>query len=245
MRFHVAYDQELRILQSDASTEGLRSMVKVAERSDRSAWKGIFPEVRSTCEKPAQFLGAVTDTTTDASSTVEVVIVIDEIEEAACDPCVLGTWSLDLDTFKQQILASVASEGGLPPGVDFDISGAYYVAFDDELIVREQRDGLVIAASLGGTAGFTTRIDSFGSGTYSADGELLTLSDIVESHNQVQVSLPIDGTYRFPGAISEGVGTYTCDADRLVVTVEDYPPVTFARVDKILTPPDAPPESDD
>lgn len=239
-RYFVSYDKQLRIRQTDASEHGLRSMVEYEQRTDRAAWKGFFPEVRSKCESRKLYAGVITDTTTDASTTVDIKITIDDIEEASCDPCVLGTWSLDLNTFEEMIMGGIASEGGMPPGTSFEIGGAYYVAFDDQDIVRVQRDKLSILASLADVGGFTTTIDSFAEGTYSADGERLTINALVESYNQVTSNLPGGRAESFPGAIDQGTGTYTCDADNLVVTIDSYPPVSFTRVDKILAPPDAP-----
>jgi hypothetical protein len=241
LRFHISYDKELRILQSDSSSGGLRSMVKWEQRSDRPSWKGIFPEVRSKCRERGRYAGVITDATADASTPVELKIVIDEIEEASCDPCVLGTWSLDLNTFEEMIVGAMASEGGqMPPGTSFEIGGAYYTALNEEDQVLEQRDGLAITASVAGVGGFTTTINSFAEGTYSADGERMTVSSLVESFNEVTTNLPGGGSYSFPSATQAGTGTYTCNEEQMIVTIESYPPVTWNRVDKILTPPNAP-----
>lgn len=235
-RFAILYSQELRVLQTDNSTEGLRSMVKREDRSDRAAWKGFFPEVRSKCDSIAYYLGVATDATTDSSNPAEVKVKIDVVEEAACDPCVLGTWSLDLDTFEQMIMSAIDSEGGMPAGTTFEIGGAYYVSMAEENQLLEQRDGLTITSGVAGMGEITATIDSFAEGTYEADGETLTVSDLVETYNEV--TLEFGGSYSFPGAIVSGDGTYTCDDDQLRVTVDPYPPVTWNRVDKILTPPD-------
>jgi hypothetical protein len=247
VRFHVPYDKELRFLQSDASNGGLRSMVEWKKRTDRAEWKGIFPEIRSTCTEQARFAGVITDASADSlTSSIDLEIVIDEIEKAECDPCLLGTWSLDLDTFEGMILGAMASEGGgLPPGTSFDFEGAYYMAFAEDSVVQEQRDGLTVVARLDGVGELRTIIDSYATGTYTADGEVLTVTDLAESFNQVRVEAPVPvGAMSFPGAIDSGSGTYTCDEDVLELTVDSYPPITWVRVDKILTPPDAPTDPD-
>ncbi|MFP5488190.1 MAG: hypothetical protein ACLGHQ_07780, partial [Acidimicrobiia bacterium] len=243
VRFHVPYDKELRFLQTDASSAGLRSMVEWPKRFERAEWKGIFPEIRSTCTEQARYAGVITDASTDAlSSTIDLEIVIDEVEKAECDPCLLGTWSLDLDTFEGMIMGAMASQGGaLPPGASFDIEGAYYIAFAEDSVIQEQRDALAVIAGVEGLGSIRTTIDSFATGTYSADGEALTITDLVESFNEVRVDAPIQmGAMSFPGAIDSGAGIYTCDEDVLEIMVESYPPITWVRVDKILEPPDAP-----
>lgn len=246
VRFHIPYDQELRFLQTDASSGGLRSMVKWTERFDRAAWQGVFPEIRSTCTERARFAGVITDaSTTAASGAIDLQIVIDEIEKAECDPCLLGTWSLDLETFEQMI-GEVVSDvgGGLPPGTTFDIEGAYYVAFEEDSLVKEQRDGLTIISTVAGLGSLRTIIDSYGEGSYTADGEVVTVTDIVESFNEVTFDGPVQTSYSFPGAIEDGAGPYTCDDDVFEVAVDGHPAVTFNRVDKILAPPDAPTDPD-
>lgn len=241
IRLYLQYDQELRIFQTDASDGGLRSMVEWEKRRDRPSWEGVFPEVRSKCQDRARYAAVITDVTSDASTSVKFKVVIDDIEEAACDPCMLGTWSLNLDTFEAMILGAAAGEGvGLPPGASFEFGGAYYFSMDDEDVVLEQRDNLQIIMAVAGIGGLTMTVDSFASGTYSADGETLTVNNLNETYNQVTADTPLGGTFSFPSAIAEASGEYECGEDTMTLTVANYPPVSWTRVDKILQPPDAP-----
>ncbi|MFV1991451.1 MAG: hypothetical protein ACC652_12000, partial [Acidimicrobiales bacterium] len=99
-RFVIAYDEQLRVFESDkTTTPGELAMVEAGKRNDLNAWKQVFPEVRSKCEAKSNYLVVAT---TD-KGTHSAKIQIDRIEEASCDPCMLGTWSLDLDTFGTMI----------------------------------------------------------------------------------------------------------------------------------------------
>ncbi len=241
VRWYLSYDKELRVLQTDSSTGGTRSMAAWTERSDRPSWTGVVPEIRSTCTEKANYAVVTTDASTDpTTSTLDFRVVIDTVERAECDPCLLGTWSLDLNTFADQIRGGVEAQDGFPAGASLDLAGAYYTAFDDSSTVLQQRDDLMITMTLEGVGPIIFTINSFGSGRYTADGETLTIDDFVETSNDVTTSFPFGATYSFPGAIDDGVGTYICDADNLHVTIDAYAPVSFARVDKILTPPEAP-----
>lgn len=234
-KFHLAYAQELRVFQSDATATGGRySSAEWPKRLSLPEWQGVAPEVRSECDDRSRYAFVGTSFASDQTFTVQ----IDEVQEAACDPCVLGTWSLRLDTFRSMIENAMAAQGGaIPGGVNWSLGGAYFLQFVDQEVVREQRDALEIMFGMDGVGAFSTTIDSFAAGTYSADGERLTVNDLVESYNQVTTSLPFGGTYSFPSAIDQGAGGYVCDEDTLTVTVDGFDPVVWDRVDKILEPP--------
>ncbi len=235
-RWIVQYDKQLRVIQTDASSNAFNSMVKWSEHTNRPAWQGIHPEVRSSCGSATKYAGV----TTNVQSLNTLTVTIDVVEEASCDPCLLGTWSLDLNTFEQMIVSGMQAQGGgLPPGTSFELSGAYYVAFGEDSAVLEQRDGLTILASSQGFS-IPIRINSFAEGEYSADGQRVTVSGIIESYNEVTIDAPVSFTTSQPSVLENGFGSYTCSADALVVTVDGFDSVAFARVDKILVPPDSP-----
>jgi hypothetical protein len=177
----------------------------------------------------------VAATTETPQSGITSKISIDEVEEAVCDPCVLGTWSLDLQSFENLILENAG--GAMPPGTDFTISGgAYYVAFDDEGKIQEQRDGLTITTSAEGYS-LDITIDSFGNGEYTADGEKMGITNLVDLFVNVDVGglggAAFDGSDL--GAVA-GSGTYVCNEDDVEITIPEGT-VRWVRVDKILEPP--------
>ena len=233
-RYRLEYDKELRVFQSDQSATGGRfSSAEWPERSTLDSWKAVAPEVRTECTEKSRY--AFVGTSTEADQTF--VVQIDKIEEAACDPCVLGTWSLQLDTFQSMLENAMAAQGGgLPPGISWEFGGAYYIQFVDEEVVREQRDGLTIGFAMEGVGGFTTTIDSFATGTYQADGETITVQDLVEAYARVSTNVPLGGTFDFPSAIDQASGEYRCDDETLTIEIAGFDPIVWDRVDKILEP---------
>jgi len=234
-RYAIRYDQELRVFESDMSPDDIRmAMVEWTARYSPAAWKGVFPEVRSKCKNTTYYVVAVTTETPQNGLTSKMKI--DKIEEAVCDPCVLGTWSLDLQTFEDLIKSNAPPT----PGSDFSISGgAYYVAFDDQGKVHEQRDGLTITVSAQGQS-LDMIINSFGTGDYSADGENMAMSNVIDYFVEVDVGGfgggGIDATDF--GATS-GSGTYVCTNDDVTITIPEGT-VRWIRVDRILEPPPIP-----
>lgn len=231
-RYFAIYDETLRVFESAAGDAGVKlSMVENAQRADLQAWGGVFPEVRSKCKEKANYW--VVATTDDGSKTGK--IKVDMIEEAVCDPCLLGTWDLDLDSFQEMIMSGMDSGGALPPGASFDLAGHYYIAFDDDGGFREQRDGLTISSSY---QGFTMNIviDGFARGTYTADGENVEVINLVDDYTNVSLG---GQTFAQDSRVLDGAGTYECRKDDMTVTVASHEPLHWQRVDKILEPPPA------
>jgi hypothetical protein len=231
-RHTIKYDEQLRVMQSDeTATDGRTAMVKYESRRMIDEWRsGIFPEVRSKCEGEVTYMVV----TTVASGTHKVTMQVDEIEEAVCDPCVLGTWDLDLDTFQAMIMAAMGE--ALPTGASFDIGGNYYISFDDEAGFQEQRDGLTVQMTFSGQS-IASVIDSFSVGEYSADGENMAVINVADLY--VVVSMGGSG-FAQEGSIISGDGTYECRQDDMTITVTGFEPVEWVRVDKILEPPPIP-----
>lgn len=236
-RFIIQYDPELRVFESDAtSTDGDVAMVEWEKTSNLDEWKQVAPEVRSKCKGKKYYALAVTT----GVGTHTAKVKIDRIEEASCDPCMLGTWDLDLDTFAAMILDAGAQGGqALPPGTDITFSGNYYTSLDDRGAMKEQRDGLVITTgSPQGSIDFT--IDSYAEGRYTADGERLEVFEVFEFFADVSTSVPGLGSMEFPQGSSlgdGGSGTYECRTDDMTVTIDGFLPLRYDRVDKILSPP--------
>ena len=188
--------------------------------------------MRSTCDDPIWYIVVATS----GEDSYEVQVQVDTTEQAVCDPCLLGAWSMQLDTFEMMLLNAIAAGGGLPPGVSFDIvSGEYLLAFDAEGGLTEQRAALTVRA-ISGAGGFDFTIDSFAEGDYQADGENISATDVVES--SVSVDAGPASIFTSAGSTTSGSGTYVCDRDVLVVTIQGFDPVTFDRVDRILQPDD-------
>lgn len=240
-RFIMSFDQELRVFESDqSSTTGELAMVKWEERGSQNAWKQLYPEVRSKCKEKALYVLVVT---TDQGRH-KAKVQIDRIEEASCDPCMLGTWDMDLETFKAMVLAAAESGEALPAGMTWEFGGHYYISMNDQAVVLEQRDGLVFTVEMG-QGSLDIVIDSFAQGEYSADGERMTTSNVFEFYADVTINLAIPGFGDFAtgsSILQDGSASYECNDEELFLTVDGLPPIRLIRVDKILTPPpvDAP-----
>ena len=235
-RFIIQYNPELRVFQSDVtSTSGEVAMAEWEKKSSLAEWKQVAPEVRSKCKDKKYYALAVT--TGDGTHTAKVKI--DRIEKASCDPCMLGTWDLDLDTFAAMILEAAASSGQVTAGTELKFNGNYYTSLDDESVMKEQRDNLVITMSTNdGSLDFT--INSYAEGKYTADGERLEIFDVFEHFADVKASIPGLGGFSFPQGSSfsdGGSGTYECRKDDMTVTIDGFLPLRYDRVDKILSPP--------
>jgi hypothetical protein len=227
-RSFLYYDAKLRVFTSEASDPGAKlSMVESTQRSDLAAWRGVFPEIRSKCDKQVGYWIIYTPDEGNKKGK----LVIDAIEEAVCDPCLLGTWDLDLDSFQSMIMTGVGP--ALPAGASFDMSGNYFIAFDDEAVFREQRDKLTISSSY---QGFTLDvvIDSFAHGTYSADGENLEVINVVDDYVNVTHG---QQTFAQDARVLDGAGTYVCGTDDMTLTIGSHEPLHWHRVDRILEPP--------
>jgi hypothetical protein len=243
-RYKVRYAKQLRVVQSDQTTDagGRHAMVLKDERRDLEAWKQIPPEVRSECEKVVDYIVVATA----PENTYTVKMQVDDVEVAVCDPCLLGGWSLQLDTFGEMLRTGMASAGTpMPPGTSFEfVGGEYLVAFDDEGKLTEQRDALAVRVGQEGVGSLDLAIDSFAAGDYTADGENITATDIVEDYARVSFSIPgmggfgIGGSsvFTFSGDTTGGAGTYECNRDNLTITVESFSPIVWDRVDRIPEP---------
>jgi len=230
-RTFIEYKKELRILESDeTSTAGDVSMVEFPNRTELNDWSEAFPEVRSKC-KSSVFYVLVGTTGT---GTHEPKIKINKVEEASCDPCLLGTWEVDLETWKSRLLARLA------PGTTMDLGGHYYIAFGEDGFIKEQRDGMTMTLTVSGQS-ITLTTDSFAEGEYSADGERIIGSGMKELFSSVTGSIPgftvptqqVDSSF-----IGGGAGSYECRTDDMTLTADGFDSIELDRVDKILEPPE-------
>ncbi|HSM26315.1 MAG TPA: hypothetical protein VK856_15740 [Anaerolineaceae bacterium] len=263
-RYGMKYEQEKRFLQSPKPDENIKySTVKSKERRDPSKWSDLPPELRSTCDEDLLYAMAVT--TTETGGSLDFIAEIEKVEEAECDPCLLGVWEVNNSSFEEYIKRLLDSQGGLeefPPGMELllEVEGHYYVEFkvDRELFTR--RDNFTIVTGAEGFPGFKTIIDSQGNGEYSTtDGERLSLYDVVDYVNQVEGSIdgmpinvtltPGTGTYSMFGVSGSGPGyendsdrdsvtsDYLCEEDILIIDDPEFGELLFDRVEEIIPTP--------
>jgi hypothetical protein len=263
-RYALKYEKEKRFLQTpDEEGNGKYSAVKNNERLDPSKWSALPPEVRSFCKDDLWYAMAVT--TTDSNGSYEVIALIEEVEKAECDPCLLGVWEVDNTSFEEYIKRLLESQGGmedLPPGMEFriQIDGHYYVEFKEASEMLTRRDNFSITSGAIGYPGLTTIIDSQGSGLYTTDdGVILNLENVIDYVNKVEASMdglpltvnmaPGSGTYSMFGQSVSGPGyendeslqsvssNYVCDENILVIDHPEFGELLYNRVEKILPTP--------
>jgi len=264
-RYYADYEKEKRFLQSPIEEgNGSFSSVEYEAHKDINAWSSLPPEVRSKCKEDIRYLFVVT-TTGDGNYTHSANVT--EAEKAECDPCLLGTWDVDPESYKafmERIMAQ-ADTGGMT--INLGIGGHQYLQFVVDGKVYSQREDFSIRIN----DQLTTIINGFGSGFYTANGEKMTVSnflDVTESvaldvgNGQItystdgsQASFSIFGTdYSSPAMgpdLNEGNAPqtrsvdYVCEKETMTITMPDLGDLLFNRVDKILPTPVPTPGSPD
>jgi hypothetical protein len=262
-RYYADYEKEKRFLQSPIEEgNGSFSSVEYELHKIFNAWSSLPPEVRSKCKENVRYLFVVT-TTGEGYYTHSANVT--ESEKAECDPCLLGTWDIDPDSYAEYMERIMAQSG---ESMDLAVSGHLYLQFQTNGIVISQREDLRMSFD----NQVSTVINGNGSGKYSADGEELGVYSFLDITNSVgldygngqityfndnsQGSFSIFGqTYAAPGVggvdLNAGnsptstSGEYVCKQDSLAITVPEYGELIFIRVDKILATPIPTPGSPD
>lgn len=258
-RYRIEYEKEKRFLQEPKiDGDGQYSIVKFDLRRDPANWSGLPPEIRSTCKDDVPYLLVVT--TTDTSANYELKVVVNEMEKAECDPCLLGVWEVDNDSFEEFILGVMQSSGeAMPSDFVLEIDGHYYTEFNEDGEVLFRRDGLSIGIGADEAMVVTTIIDSQGSGIYTADGEIMKVYQVTDYVNKLEAKLngvpfstsqtPGAGTATIFGQSSaipgvensneaqESSGSYVCTEETLTINQDKYGELLFNRVEKIMPTP--------
>lgn len=265
-RILMQYKKELRFLQEPKEDQdGKYSTVKAKERRDPSKWSALPPELRSTCKEDLKYLLVMT--TTQSTGSYEFTAVVNKTEKAECDPCLLGVWQIDNDSFENYILGAMTSQGGVqgfPPGSELfmEVEGEYLMEFKENSELLSRRDNLSVTTGATGYPGFTSVIDAQGSGNYSTrDGKQLDFFDMNDYVNKAQgfmngvpfsVNLmPGGGTYNVFGQSdtlsAEGYENsneqaslsvnYVCNDETLTLAHPEYGDLLLKRVEKIMPTP--------
>lgn len=260
-RFGVSFEQEKRFLEEPTEDENVRHSSAAAKlRKDLSAWSDLPPEIRSYCDKDEKYALAVTAVKAHGTLKDDVSLM----EKAECDPCLLGTWDTDKQSFQAYIQRVLETQGmgELPPGAFFEIGGEGhdYIQFNEEGEILTRRVDFTIRTGMEDNPAMITIIDSQGSGKYTADGEEMVVSDLVDTVNQILSTIegsgftvnqtPNASTYSFFGASASGEGfgdisggpetvsaDYVCTKETLEVTQPVYGSLLLNRVEEILPTP--------
>jgi hypothetical protein len=249
-RFVIHYQKERRFEQEPEENENVRHSAAISEeRHDLNAWSKLPPEVRSKCEDNQDYVVAVTSVDGPGILTAKV----NKVEEADCDPCLLGTWAVDGNSYANYLKRVFASGG---QSVDIYVGGKLYLQFKEDGDLATRRDGLEVSTSIANSPSLVTTIDGQGSGEYSSDGDSLTFTNVSSVTNKVKIR--IEGV-EIPGGTGSQMGTfglfdgpprssadggptshktgYTCELQTLEMDFPQFGQVTFNRVDEIIPTP--------
>jgi hypothetical protein len=174
---------------------------------------GVSPT--TTTEPPAETTTSTTTTTTTPPAAGE---------------CLTGVWRLRSQEFLDEIIAIA----GTPELTDWTfVGGEYLVTLGADGTYRGERKAWQTRIATAQGAIITT-ISSDDAGTYTVDGNQLSIADSggpadvtlqLDTGGGVQ-DLPIGGQQTVGTDAISGTGTYECTGDVLAVTLVDYPGTT-------------------
>ncbi len=208
------------------------TLYAVADRrefDDINAWTKMPVDVRPTCEDPISYIVVVT--TVDEPRTL--LTEVTNAEDAVCDPCLLGTWGLQLQTFADYIVTLISSEGAAIPNLELRIDGSYEFEFTADGTLRTDRD-LRVKPIVAGLGAPETTITGTENGRYDSDGGRLTVSGL-QGDSTADVGGVSASVFNGPDGAST---SYTCDSSVLTMTGLPYGPLVL---DLINPPPEPPP----
>lgn len=235
-RYLVRYDKEKRYVSDWAQDDPLHATVERESVTNLDEWEQWPTDIRSKCGEDLFLVVVATSPVGDLTFLDDVL----EVEEAECDPCLLGAWKLRNASFEEYMTKVFESVGGLPATVQLEISGDYFFEFDDEGGLKAERRALEVGV---GPIGFivpNTSISGIDMGNYTTkDGMTLKISGLsgggAASIGSMDVGFLTDPT--------GGEAPYTCDEDVLVINDPSYGPLEIDRIDEIPDPADVDPET--
>lgn len=140
--------------------------------------------------------------------------------------CLEGDWVLDNDAFIEGVFAEF---GGGDFGEASAAGGLLTVSFDSDGTMTTARDewGFVVARDEGT---FQILISGDQSGSWEADGEVLTISLDKGPPPEITTSLIVDGQevpmpqspIEVPAEALSATSSFTCDGDTLTVTTDEF-----------------------
>lgn len=203
----------------------------------------LFALLLAACSPADETAADETTTTADGATTTSVAEVTTTTERATTTTaeetsttvaavggadCLVGEWELNSEAFLEQLTTAMADEvGGQEVSIEF-VGGAYTVSMDEGGSFSAVRDEWSWQAVMSeGT--FRITIDGIDTGSWSADAQSLTVSDI-ESNSVVTAQAEVEGELidlpqsTVPLADTNAVGdttSYTCSGDTLTVDSEE------------------------
>lgn len=228
-RWGVEFEPD-KVYTISAAEGGAPGLFSVRLGGPRSGW-GVFPPwLNSACPMDPIVLLVTNTTPGDASHEVTVTTEIEDEDDVECDPCLLGTWQLDLDSYRtafEAISPSLPGEALLE-----EVSGGMTGSFLPTGLTEGTLNlfvSLEITDDDGETSVMEMRMAGTSRSAYSVDGAGgLLVRPIEESIGATfalirdgrRVEVPV-GPIPPPTFVS---GTYVCEGDRLHITPEQVDP---------------------
>lgn len=253
-RYFVDYTKEKRFLQTEISSHGAKiTGVEATQFQNIYKWSGLPPEIRSSCKKDVRYLYVPAFVFPGDYRFSEIKLQVDTVEQAVCDPCLLGTWKVFNSSFEEYMTSIFEEQVPGVSGFQFAISGDYYLQFDTEGKFQAQRKDLTVVAGIGQidypiqptlnpnspgpqptengsfdlsfTPMVTTIINSNGIGNYWADGKTMKISQFVDGLESAQISGGLTFTHGFFSSLQSG-------GDAFESAMSSNPESTNANVDQ-------------
>jgi hypothetical protein len=184
-RYGVVYAKEKRfLLEGNGEGNGRYSTVLNNLRKTKTAWSGLPEEIRSECNDGVLYALAVTSVKETYTYTIEAT----KVEKAECDPCLLGSWDIEPDSFEAYIMGLMAQSPEMPAGFTIEIAGHDYLKFYENGQITTLRDNFRFAMGIPGAPQVITTINAHGDGQYSADGEFISMSNLIETVDTTSVT---------------------------------------------------------
>ncbi len=203
-RYLLTYVQRKHFEQRRSGVEPM-GMAEFGSVADASAWTVLEPDIRTRCNELELWAVVVTapNPTTSAVQTIDV----DTADDADCDPCLLGSWTIELATMSKYF------EGFAPDGANVSLDGDWTLEFTADPSTMSDTRNLAVTVSLDdlGIGGPATQVVGSGSGSFSSDGSNFSVSGFTDS---TQASV---GGWSSPWSTSTSGGAtpYTCDETTL------------------------------
>ena len=206
------------------------AVARANEARDLGAWTEMPAEVRPTCELNRTFIAV--PFTVDGARTPTANV--GTAEQAVCDPCLLGTWALQLGTFSDYIMNVIESGGEDTGGFTMVIDGSYIFEFEANGALSAVKDMTVRVAMENVGSGPATSLTGTESGRYDADGGRISVTGW-----QGTTTATVGGYSSSVFSDDQGEATgYTCEDQVLTLTTLPYGPLVFDLLDG---PPEPPP----
>ncbi|RLE18073.1 MAG: hypothetical protein DRJ50_13375 [Actinobacteria bacterium] len=213
-RYQLEYDKKLLFEQS-SDDPGPIGMVEHDKRSDEGKWVTVAPEVRTTCTEKETWIAVVSPSDPNSSSATPHVLEVDAARPGGCDPCVIGSWSINLGTF-------AAYMESFSQGADVDIAGSYVLHFaggppDEGFEAADERDITMSFPAEGG--GLSLHIEGNGSGAYTAHAGRLQTNGYADSGTVTVSGVPVEAGTSFAD-FGDGGAPFTCEENDLEIHVD-------------------------